>query len=104
MAQLTITRNVVSRAIKRDAGVNIKQANQLIDQILAIIAGALKQKKVVTIRQFGSMRCHYKAQRIGRNPKTMEEAIIPAHNVVRFKVAPTLKNRINANINVKIDI
>ena len=99
MAQLTVTREVIARAIKRDTGIHIKKADKLFGRILDIISAAIKQKQLVVIRLFGSFSCHYKAQRIGRNPKTMEEAIIPARNVVRFKVAPTLKKRINENIN-----
>lgn len=99
MAKNTITRDAIARAIKRDAGVNIKKASELFDQILEIIADAIKKEKTVAVRLFGSFSNRQKKQRIGRNPKTMEEAIIPARKTVRFKISPTLKKRINDNIN-----
>jgi integration host factor subunit alpha len=37
---------------------------------------------------------------VGRNPKTMIAAKISARTVVKFKVAPKLKKRINDNIHL----
>jgi integration host factor subunit alpha len=101
MTQLTVTRGKIARKIKHNTGISIKKAEEIFNAILEVISSALQQEKVVTIRRFGSLSCRHKAQRLGRNPKTLQEAIIRARKVVRFKVATTLKNRINANINVK---
>jgi nucleoid DNA-binding protein len=35
-----------------------------------------------------------KPESTGRNPQTGDEIIIPAHNVVKFKVSETLKNAV----------
>jgi integration host factor subunit alpha len=98
MEKTTVTRDKVARAIKRETGVNIKKAAEILDDALLSIIDKLKHDKSVSIRLFGTFSTSQKKQRIGRNPKTMKEAVIPARKVVRFKVSPTLKKRINDNI------
>jgi integration host factor subunit alpha len=98
MEKTTVTRDKVARAIKRETGVNIKKAAEILDDALLAIIDKLKYDKLVSIRLFGTFSTSQKKQRVGRNPKTMKEAVIPARKVVRFKVSPTLKKRINDNI------
>jgi integration host factor subunit alpha len=98
--QNTVTRESIARAIKRDTGVAINQAGDIVDQVLDIFTTAICNGESLKIRLFGSFSIKKKNARIGRNPKTMEEAKIPARVIVKFKVAPTLKKRINSNINM----
>ncbi len=102
MSKNTVTRDAIARAIKRETGVNIKKASELFDHILSVISDAVKEDKTVALRLFGSFSSRQKGQRIGRNPKTMQEAIVPARKTVRFKVSPTLKKRINDNISAYV--
>ncbi len=95
----TITRESLARAIKRDTGLGINHASVIVDNFIDIICKTLEEGRQVNIRLFGKFYSKKKNQRIGRNPKTMKEAVIPARKVVKFKVAPTLKKRINSNIN-----
>lgn len=94
----TITRESLARAIKRDTGLGINHAAVVVDKFIETICSTLSEGKQVKIRLFGMFYSKKKNKRIGRNPKTMKEAVIPARNVVKFKVAPTLKKRINSNI------
>lgn len=98
--QNTVTRESIARAIKRDSGIAINQASDLVDQVLNMFIDSICNGTNVKIRLFGSFTIKNKKARIGRNPKTMEEATIPARTVVKFRVAPTLKMRINDNINM----
>ncbi len=47
------------------------------------------------ITNFGSFSVRHKGPRMGRNPKTGEEAPISARRVVVFKPAQKLKHRVN---------
>ncbi len=94
----TITRESLARAIKRDTGLGINHASAIVDKFIDILCNSLTEGKQIKIRLFGLFYSKKKNKRIGRNPKTMKEAIIPERNVVKFKVAPTLKKRINSNI------
>jgi integration host factor subunit alpha len=94
----TITRESLAKAIKRETGLSIQSASEIVDKIIEKIRGSLREGKEVKIRLFGHFYSKKKNKRIGRNPKTMKEAVIPERNVVKFKVAPTLKKRINNTI------
>ena len=49
----------------------------------------------VEIRGFGSFCLHYRAPRMGRNPKTGETIYVPEKNKVRFRASKKLKELIN---------
>ena len=94
----TITREFLAKSIKSDLGLPLNQAALLVDQVVGKMVAAINEGKQVKIRMFGTFYSKKKNKRVGRNPKTMKEAVIPARQVVKFKVAPTLKKRINSNI------
>jgi integration host factor subunit alpha len=96
--QNTVTKETLAKAIKKKTGIGVSKSSLILDEIINIIVGSVKSNKQVKIRLFGSFYTKRKSERIGRNPKTMEEARIPARTVVKFKVAPTLKKKINSNI------
>ena len=96
----TITREFLSNAIKREMGININKASTLVDYIVRYMIEHISSGNTIKIRLFGTFTTRSKAARVGRNPKTMESAAIPAREVVKFKVAPKLKKKINDNINL----
>lgn len=98
LQQNTITREHLARSIRRYTSLNINKASEIVDNIIDSLSSAIINNKLVKVRLFGLFFTKQKNQRTGRNPKTMIEATIPARKVVKFKVAPTLKKRINDNI------
>jgi hypothetical protein len=44
---------------------------------------------------FGNFKIQHKRARIGRNPKTLEEAVITARRVVKFVPSPQLIAKVN---------
>lgn len=94
----TITREYLARSIKRETGLAINKASEIVDDIFDGLLDAIKKGDSVKIRMFGSFTTKRKNARVGRNPKNLQEAVIPERTVVKFKVAPTLKKRINGNI------
>ena len=55
----------------------------------------LEQGDAVILRGFGSFHVRDKHARIGRNPKTGQEAAIPPRRVVRFQSGKFLKHAVN---------
>ena len=49
----------------------------------------------VKLTSFGTFSVKHKKERIGRNPKTKEEAIIDARRVVSFRASKELKRRVD---------
>ncbi len=47
------------------------------------------------ITGFGTFKVHSKKERMGRNPKTSEPAVISARKTVSFKSSRLVKNKIN---------
>jgi len=55
----------------------------------------LKKEKKIKISNFGTFTIRKKKTRIGRNPKTKEEKMISARNVILFKPSKNFKDFIN---------
>ena len=75
---------IVNR-IADETGLTKVKAEEAVDTILEQVKEGLRQGEPVILRRFGSFQVREKRARIGRNPKTGEEADIPARRVVRFK-------------------
>ena len=71
------------------------KAEQAIDAILEEIKNSLQNGEMVILRRFGSFQVRAKSARTGRNPKTGEEAAIPARRIVRFKSGTRFRESIN---------
>ncbi len=98
--QATITREHLARAIKRETGINMNRSSKMVDQIISYLIKNIKAQNEVALRMFGSFYIKDKKERMGRNPKTMVETVIPARKVVKFRIASSLKKRINDNIHL----
>lgn len=53
----------------------------------------------IEIRGFGSFSLHYRAPRIGRNPRTGESVGLTGKFVPHFKPGKELRDRVNTNPN-----
>jgi nucleoid DNA-binding protein len=71
------------------------QAEEAVDAIFDEIKSALQQGDSVILRRFGTFHVRAKRARVGRNPKTGEEATIAARRVVRFKSGNVFKVAVN---------
>jgi len=98
LQQNTITREHLARSMRRYTNLNISKASEIVDDIIESLSNAILDNKQIKVRLFGIFSIKQKNARTGRNPKTMVETPIPARRIVRFKIAPTLKKRINDNI------
>ena len=49
----------------------------------------------IEIRGFGSFSLHYRAPRMGRNPKTGEAVALPGKHVPHFKPGKALRERVD---------
>ena len=62
-----------------------KDSEVIVDTLFESVIKALRTGDKLEVRGFGSFRVRQRNARVGRNPKTGEEAGIPARRVVRFK-------------------
>jgi integration host factor subunit beta len=65
--------------------------------VLEQMSASLADGERIEIRGFGSFSLHYRAPRMGRNPKTGEAVALPGKYVPHFKPGKALRERVNNN-------
>ena len=90
-----LTRNQVAEKINTKLGYSKEEAKEFIELFLNYIKVNINSKKNVKVSQFASFKVVNKNKRIGRNPKTGQEAIISERKVVLCKFSKHLKSYIN---------
>ena len=55
----------------------------------------------IEIRGFGSFSLHYRAPRVGRNPKTGDTVELSGKYVPHFKPGKDLRERVNESLNAE---
>jgi nucleoid DNA-binding protein len=82
-------------AIGENLAVPKETITDVVNAAIKEIINALNKEGEVTLRGLGSFSVSDKAERMGRNPKTGEDAIITARKVVKFTCSTVLKNHLN---------
>ncbi|RKF19657.1 integration host factor subunit beta [Alginatibacterium sediminis] len=72
-----------------------KDIETAIKEILEKMADTLESGERIEIRGFGSFSLHYRAPRVGRNPKTGEKVELSGKQVPHFKPGKELRERVN---------
>lgn len=78
--------------------ISAKDVEVSIKEILEMMSNTLEQGDRIEIRGFGSFSLHYRAPRIGRNPKTGESVELSGKYVPHFKPGKELRERVNQSI------
>lgn len=86
---------VVNRQSEPPEPISREESAALVESVLQATADALVSGETVKISSFGSFSVRQKGERVGRNPKTGEEAPITARRVLSFRASHVLKDRIN---------
>ena len=93
-AKKPMTKAQLSRHISEKAGLTIKAAGELIDELAAVAYKETKQNGQFTLPGLGKLVLDRRKARTGRNPATGETIKIPAKKVVKFRVAKAAKDAI----------
>ena len=94
MAARTVTRADLSDAVYQEVGLSRSESAELVDSVLYEISDALVRGETIKLSSFGSFVVRQKGERVGRNPKTGEEAPILPRRVLVFRASPALKERV----------
>lgn len=101
MSQKTVTRAYLADIVHQELGFSRAESNDLVDAVFEELVKALEETGVLKISSFGSFRVREKSARVGRNPKTMEEAVIKARKTVSFYASNLLKEHINQSLSAE---
>jgi len=90
-----MTRADLSRKVSKVMGITPSKADSMITTVLGEMKNGLVEDGDVILRGFGRFTVQHKNARVGRNPKTGEEAVITARKRVTFKSSKILKGILN---------
>lgn len=86
---------LIERLIDRHNQLSVKDVELAVKTMLDHMTEALAHGDRIEIRGFGSFSLHYRAPRIGRNPKTGESVPLTAKHVPHFKPGKELREQVN---------
>ena len=89
------TRNQLAERINVKLGYSKEEAKEFIEVFLNYIKVNMNTKENIKISKLASFKVISKKERIGRNPKTGQDAIISKRKVVSCKFSKNLKVKIN---------
>ena len=78
--------------VAQDAGLPKSTVKNVVDSIVGVITDCILDGVPVQISGFGTFTTQLRATRVGRNPRTNEEIIIPRTVVPIFKPSNLLKD------------
>jgi integration host factor subunit alpha len=99
----TLTRaDIVDRLVQK-VGLTKQDSSNFLERVLEMVCSELEHDVEVKFARFGNFVVRRKKARVGRNPKTGEEAPISARRVVSFKPSPLLRQRVEAALTARRD-
>lgn len=72
----------------------VNEAKKVFDTTMNLIRDTLAKGETVEIRNFGKFKVKEKNPRIGRNPRTGEEAVVKERRVVAFRPSKHFRNQV----------
>lgn len=111
--QQTTTDTVIDTSITRSELVELlaEQFPQLLPRdvelavktLLDTMTQALAQGKRIELRGVGSFVLHHRPARVGRNPKSGEQVMIPEKKVPHFKPGKELRERVDYKVSADVN-
>ena len=92
---MTLTKKELARNLSDQTELSLADAKKFVDLFFDTIKEQLNSGKTVKLSGFGTFDIVQTKERVGRNPKTMEEFPIPSKRKVKFTVSPKVKKSIN---------
>ena len=89
---------LIERLAARQTQLSLKDVELVVKSLLEHMAQSLAQGERIEIRGFGSFSLHYRAPRVGRNPKTGQSVELEGKYVPHFKPGKELRDRVNASL------
>ena len=89
---------LIERVAQRQSQLSQKDVELAVKTMLEEMSQALATGGRIEIRGFGSFSLHYRAPRLGRNPKTGEAVDLTGKYVPHFKPGKELRDRVNGEL------
>ncbi len=89
---------LIERIAARQDQLSAKDIELAVKLVLEYMSQALSSGERIEIRGFGSFSLHYRAPRVGRNPKTGESVQLDGKYVPHFKPGKEMRDRVNESL------
>ena len=86
---MNLTKKDLSTTLKKELKLSVDISDSLVDEFFRVMKTTLRSQKNIKLTGFGSFETFITKERMGRNPKSMENFKIPSQDKVRF--SPTSK-------------
>jgi len=91
---MSLTKADMAASLFNELGLNKREARELVDSFFEELEASLAVGEQIRLGGFGNFYLRDKKERPGRNPKTGENAPIPARRVVTFRPGQKLRARV----------
>jgi len=95
MQKRNYKRKSLANEIYKKMGFSKNFSSNFIDTFFENLTTEIIKNNKIKITSFGTFKILNKKQRIGRNPKTKEQAIISSRKVLKFTASSLFKRRLN---------
>ena len=92
---MALTKNIIVEQLQAQLGFPKNQSVEITESLLEIVKSTLAAGDDILVSGFGRFCVKEKAERMGRNPATEEDLILPARRVVTFKCSGKLRDKVN---------
>ena len=92
---MNLTKKDLSAMLRKELKLSVDISDSLVDECFQTIKTTLRSQKNLKLSGFGSFEIFTTKERVGRNPKTMENYKIPSQNKVRFSSTSKAKYFLN---------
>ena len=92
---MNLTKKDLSEILRKELKLSVDISDSLVDECFQVIKTTLRSQKNLKLSGFGSFEIFTTKERVGRNPKTMENYKIPSQNKVRFSSTSKAKYFLN---------
>lgn len=89
---------LIEQLIDKHPELSVKDVELAVKIMLEHMTETLAQGERIEIRGFGSFSLHFRAPRVGRNPKTGESVSLTAKYVPHFKPGKELRDQVNDSL------
>ncbi len=86
---------LVEAIASKQSQLSTKDVELAVKTIIDHMSQALAEGQRIEVRGFGSFSLHYRAPRVGRNPKTGESVNLPEKYVPHFKPGKDLRESVD---------
>ena len=91
---MSLGKRDISKNISSETHISLKESSQILNKLIEIVS-IQSAKQDVKISNFGTFYIHNSPKRIGRNPKTKQEFVIPKRSKLSLKVSSYVKDYLN---------